>query len=1060
MRREAYLARILINDLISRIEESKKQINNPNKEIADYHKNEIIKNREKIFEQQRFLYDYERKRKVSRILLFSAAFFFLVLLGFFLFRPGSVVLQVEPSYNLSEEIKGIVSITLESGDSVQKNSEIKLTLLKDSSILAEASKSIEEFLGDQINYVEINKESVSCINDSTQENCTTSSSIDYYYETSGTYSRNISEFINYNISETGDYVLRLEVLSLGVSEEVIFSVSGSGIGGIKEKKSLTASIDTAKPDIKFVIASQCTLSGNVYNYDFSYAVYGTNVSCSNLATGQNYTTTTGEFGEDYFYACVMSCLTFGEDGDNINVMASDSLFFGTASSTMVATNVTQDVVMDTLFIPSVQIIYPVNGINYNVNVSELNFSVTSASLDSCWYSTDGGATNITTSCTENITGLTSNEGYNTWLVAAKDTMENENSTITTFFKDTINPDINFTNPTEISGTTLTTRNNILVNVSVNDSNFANVTIFLYNSTGLYNSTTSTTSPLFLNFTNLVNGIYYFNATAFDSLGNKNSTETRNVTITYDVTPPFVQILYPVNGTTYTSNVTTLNFTATDLNLQTCWYSTDGGINNYTTSCTTNITGLNSTEGSNTWLVAANDTAGNKNSTIVTFFVQGAPRIISVTNISNVNLNEGPSSTSIIVNFSVFDPNGAGDLNDSSAMVNFTRSGEAVRSNLTCAEISSAGNYANYTCNVYMFWFDAAGSWDVKAFIKDSYNNSAINDTTAFSVNALFAFTATPLSLTWDLLNRGSANQTSNNDPMVLNNTGNQDISSGNIRINATNLLGESDSSKAIYAGNFSIGNSTGAENPECGASLMNTSVFTNVTGAVLLRGNFTNNDGTAQEQLYFCITNVGSELIAQPYSTASQGAWTIKIFVVGLVFARKRKKKKRSDEIVSELLSIKEELTKDYSSKNAKLIDSIVEELREKEAKEEINVPIDVFIGGVGALEALCKYMKENLGMRYHEIAVELSRDDRTIWTACSKASEKAKEPIKISKGEILLPLSIFKDRKLTVLEALIVYLKSKGMRYNKIGSLVHRDQRNIWTIYSRAVKKVEQNIS
>ena len=48
MRREAYLARILINDLISRIEESKKQINNPNKEIADYHKNEIIKNREKI----------------------------------------------------------------------------------------------------------------------------------------------------------------------------------------------------------------------------------------------------------------------------------------------------------------------------------------------------------------------------------------------------------------------------------------------------------------------------------------------------------------------------------------------------------------------------------------------------------------------------------------------------------------------------------------------------------------------------------------------------------------------------------------------------------------------------------------------------------------------------------------------------------------------------------------------------------------------------------------------------------------------------------------------------
>ena len=118
----------------------------------------------------------------------------------------------------------------------------------------------------------------------------------------------------------------------------------------------------------------------------------------------------------------------------------------------------------------------------------------------------------------------------------------------------------------------------------------NITIRLYNSTSLVNSTTSTTSPLFVNFTNLAIGQFFFNATAFDNAGNKNNTETRNVTVNYDATPPFVSIIYPQN-TTYNVNVSTLNFTATDLNLQACWYSTNLSANNITTSCTTNITGL-------------------------------------------------------------------------------------------------------------------------------------------------------------------------------------------------------------------------------------------------------------------------------------------------------------------------------------------------------------------------------------------------------------------------------------------------------------------------------------
>ena len=33
-------------------------------------------------------------------------------------------------------------------------------------------------------------------------------------------------------------------------------------------------------------------------------------------------------------------------------------------------------------------------------------------------------------------------------------------------------------------------------------------------------------------------------------------------------------------------------------------------------------------------------------------------------------------------------------------------------------------------------------------------------------------------------------------------------------------------------------------------------------------------------------------------------------------------------------------------------------------------------------------------------------------------------------------------------------YLKEQGLKFSEIAKLLNRDQRNIWTIYSRAVRK------
>jgi len=61
----------------------------------------------------------------------------------------------------------------------------------------------------------------------------------------------------------------------------------------------------------------------------------------------------------------------------------------------------------------------------------------------------------------------------------------------------------------------------------------------------------------------------------------------------------------------------------------------------------------------------------------------------------------------------------------------------------------------------------------------------------------------------------------------------------------------------------------------------------------------------------------------------------------------------------------------------------------------------------------------------------------------------------KIKEKELTLHSSIFRDRDLSVLEAIAEYLKDKkNMRYSEIAKLLNRDDRTIWTAYTRAKEK------
>jgi len=60
--------------------------------------------------------------------------------------------------------------------------------------------------------------------------------------------------------------------------------------------------------------------------------------------------------------------------------------------------------------------------------------------------------------------------------------------------------------------------------------------------------------------------------------------------------------------------------------------------------------------------------------------------------------------------------------------------------------------------------------------------------------------------------------------------------------------------------------------------------------------------------------------------------------------------------------------------------------------KESILIPASILRNlDFTLLENIVSYLKENLGLSYHEIATALQRDDRTIWTVYQRAKKKKK---------------------------------------------------------------------
>ena len=123
------------------------------------------------------------------------------------------------------------------------------------------------------------------------------------------------------------------------------------------------------------------------------------------------------------------------------------------------------------------------------------------------------------------------------------------------------------------------------------------------------------------------------------------------------------------------------------------------------------------------------------------------------------------------------------------------------------------------------------------------------------------------------------------------------------------------------------------------------------------------------------------------------------------------------------------------------------------------SIPVDVFNNSLSPLENVVLYMHLKLGLSQARIAEMLARDHTTIWTTLENALKKADRrkygDMDVGDKRIAVPISIFANRQLSILENLSIYIKDRfKLSYHEIALLLGKNDRTIWTVVSRAKKK------
>jgi len=127
----------------------------------------------------------------------------------------------------------------------------------------------------------------------------------------------------------------------------------------------------------------------------------------------------------------------------------------------------------------------------------------------------------------------------------------------------------------------------------------------------------------------------------------------------------------------------------------------------------------------------------------------------------------------------------------------------------------------------------------------------------------------------------------------------------------------------------------------------------------------------------------------------------------------------------------------------------------EKKEADKSKIPLEIFSSNLGALEALVKYLRENLNFKYKYINEISNKSIGALGKTYASASLKQKEKFVIKDFKNSIDIEILFAEGFTVLANIILFLRdSKAMKFSEIAALLSRNVKSVWTVYHNAKEK------
>ena len=124
--------------------------------------------------------------------------------------------------------------------------------------------------------------------------------------------------------------------------------------------------------------------------------------------------------------------------------------------------------------------------------------------------------------------------------------------------------------------------------------------------------------------------------------------------------------------------------------------------------------------------------------------------------------------------------------------------------------------------------------------------------------------------------------------------------------------------------------------------------------------------------------------------------------------------------------------------------------------KQELHIPVSIFASTLSPAEVLVKYLKEQKQLRYSNIAKLLNRDQRGIWCTYKRANNKHPKKLVVTDSKHAVPVSLFTNRKLSILEHTVDHLRKQKITVKKIAKLIDKSPSTIAVVHHRVRRKLQ----